>query len=58
MIRQPTTTIEKMSIPAARFSHVHPDVVGGLQPPCEGFTHLLTMIDNRRRETDRRCETM
>ena len=41
--RQPT--VEKMDIPAARFSHVHVDIMGPLPPSREGCTHLLTMID-------------
>ena len=48
--RQPTTTVEKMDIPAARFSHVHVDIVGPLPLPSrEGYTHLLTMIDRSTR---------
>ena len=43
--RQPTT----MAIPAARFSHVHVDVVGPLRPSHAGQTHLLTMIDRSTR---------
>jgi len=30
--KQPTTTVEKMAIPGARFSHVHVDIVGPLPP--------------------------
>ena len=47
--RQPTTTVEKMAIPAARFSHVHVDIVGPLPPSREGYTHLLTMINRSTR---------
>ena len=38
--RQPTTTVEKMAIPAARFSHmpVHVDIVGPLPSSREGYT--------------------
>ena len=43
--RLPSTTMEKMEIPTARFSHVHVDIVGPLPPSREGYTHLLTMID-------------
>ena len=46
---QPTTTVEKMDIPAARFSHVHVDIVGPLPPSREGYTHLLTMINRSTR---------
>ena len=49
MIRQPTTTVEKMTIPVARFRHVHVDIVGPLPPLPEGYTHLLTMIDRSTR---------
>ena len=42
---QPTTTVEKMDILAARFSHVRVDIVGPLPPSREGYTHLLTIID-------------
>ena len=47
--RQPTTTAEKMAIPAARFSHVHVDIVGPLPPSRENYTLLLTMIDRSSR---------
>ena len=47
--RQPSTTVEKMDIPTARFSHVHVDIVGPLPPSREGYTHLLTMIDRSTR---------
>ena len=47
--RQPSTTVEKMEIPTARFSHVHVDIVGPLPPSREGYTHLLTMIDRSTR---------
>ena len=47
--RQPSTTVEKMEIPTARFSHVHLDIVGPLPPSREGYTHLLAMIDRSTR---------
>ena len=54
--RQPTTTVEKMDIPTARFSLVHVYIVhytlyivGPLLPSHEGYTHLLTMIDRSTR---------
>ena len=31
--KQPSTTVEKMEIPTARFSHVHVDIVGCGAPP-------------------------
>ena len=47
--RQPTTTVEEMDIPTARFSHLHVDIVGPRSPSREGYTHLLTMIDRSTR---------
>ena len=37
-----------ISVPAARFSHVHVDLVGPFAPD-RGFTHLLTIIDRMTR---------
>ena len=48
MTRQPSTTVEKMDIPTARFSHVHVGIVGPLPPSREGYTHLF-MIDRSTR---------
>ena len=45
MTRQPIPILEKMAIPAARFSHAHVDIVGPLPSSREGYTHLLTIID-------------
>ena len=36
--RQPSTTVEKMEVPTARFSHMHVDIVGPLPPSHEGYT--------------------
>ena len=47
--RQPSTTVDKIEIPTARFSHVLVDIVGPLPPSGEGYTHLLTMIDRSTR---------
>ena len=47
--KQPTTSVEKMAIPGARFSHVHVDIVGPLPPSRDGYTHLLTIIDRSTR---------
>jgi Integrase core domain len=41
--------VKNIPIPAARFSHVHLDLVGPLPTSAEGFTHLLTMIDRTTR---------
>ena len=42
---QPAMMVENMDIPAARFSHVHVDILRPLPLSHEGYTHLLTMID-------------
>ena len=45
-------TVEKMVIPAVKFSQVHMDIVGPLPASHEGYTqypHLLTMIDRSTR---------
>ena len=47
--RQPTTTVDKMAIPAARFSHVHMDIGGPLPPSSKVYTHLLIMVDRSTR---------
>ena len=36
--------LEKFSVPQCRFDHIHVDLVGPL-PPSNGFTHLLTVVD-------------
>jgi RNase H-like domain found in reverse transcriptase/Reverse transcriptase (RNA-dependent DNA polymerase)/Integrase zinc binding domain/Integrase core domain len=41
--------VQKIPVPAARFSHVHVDIVGPLPTSAEGHTHLLTMIDRTTR---------
>ena len=46
---QEKTPIEKIPIPAARFSHVHVDIVGPYSPSKEGYTHVLTMVDRTTR---------
>ena len=38
-----------MPVPAARFSHVHVDLVGPIAPSREGCTYLLTVIDRSTR---------
>lgn len=42
---QETTSVEKIPIPAARFSHVHVDLVGPLPVTARGNHFLLTMMD-------------
>ena len=43
---QPSTPVEKISIPAQRFSHVHVDLVGPWLTACAGYHYLLTVIDH------------
>ena len=37
--------LERLPAPTKRFSHIHIDLVGPLNPPCEGKNTLLTNID-------------
>ena len=37
--------VERLPAPTKRFSHIHIDLVGPLNPPCEGKNTLLTIID-------------
>ena len=37
--------LERLPAPSKRFSHIHIDLVGPLNPPCEGNNVLLTVID-------------
>ena len=37
--------LERLPAPTKRFSHIHIDLVGPLNPPCEGKNTLLTIID-------------
>ena len=46
---QEKTPVEKMEVPAARFSHVHVDLVGPLPASSGGHRHLLTMVDRSTR---------
>ena len=41
-IRSP---LERLPQPSARFQHIHIDLVGPLNPPCEGKNTLLTVMD-------------
>ena len=38
-----------VAIPKTRFSHMHIYIIGLLPLLCEGYTHLLTMIDRSNR---------
>ena len=40
-----TTSLVHLPAPTKRFSHIHVDLVGPLNPPCEGKNMLLTVID-------------
>ena len=46
---QPSTPVEKISIPAQRFSHVHVDLVGPWPTARAGYRYLLTVIDRSTR---------
>ena len=37
--------LERLPPPTKRFSHIHVDLVGPLNPACEGKNTLLTVID-------------
>ena len=37
--------LERLPAPSKRFSHIHIDLVGPLNPACEGKNVLLTVID-------------
>jgi transposase InsO family protein len=39
--RAPLTTFK---VPGRRFAHIHVDLVGPL-PPCQGYSHLFTIVD-------------
>jgi transposase InsO family protein len=41
--------VKEIPVPAARFSHVHVDIVGPLPTSADGHTHLLTIIDRTTR---------
>jgi IS30 family transposase len=41
--------VKEIPVPAARFSHVHVDIVGQLPTSPEGHSHLLTIIDRTTR---------
>ena len=38
-------SLERLPAPTKRFSHIHIDLVGPLNPPCKGKNTLLTIID-------------
>jgi transposase InsO family protein len=42
---QPKAPVQPITVPLARFSHIHLDLVGPLPASAEGFSHLLTVID-------------
>ena len=44
VVRHTRPAVQQIPMPAARFEHVHLDLVGPL-PPSNGFTHLLTIVD-------------
>jgi transposase InsO family protein len=46
---QPPSPVQSIPVPAARFTHIHVDLVGPLPTSAEGHTHLLTMVDRSTR---------
>ncbi|CAB4045139.1 integrase core domain, partial [Paramuricea clavata] len=40
------TPLEQLQVPSERFACLHVDLVGPLQPACDGKNMLLTIIDN------------
>ena len=47
--RQEKSEVEKIPIPATRFTHVHVDLVGPWPPSRAGHTHALTVVDRSSR---------
>jgi transposase InsO family protein len=47
--KQPAAPVQPIPVPAARFSHVHVDLVGPLPCSSEGFAYLLTVVDRSTR---------
>jgi transposase InsO family protein len=47
--KQPPAPVQPIPVPAARFSHVHVDLVGPLPCSSEGFAYLLTAVDRSTR---------
>jgi len=46
---QPRTPVDKIEVPAARFSHVHVDLVGPMPMSSDGYSYMLTMVDRSTR---------
>ena len=46
---QERTAVEPIQLPAARFQHVHVDIVGPLPVSQEGYSYLLTAVDRTSR---------
>ena len=47
--QQETVEVQKINVPAMRFSQVHVDLVGPLPPSSTGHTYLFTMVDRSTR---------
>jgi transposase InsO family protein len=47
--REPATAVQPIPVPAARFTHIHVDLVGPLPVSAEGFQYLFTVIDRSTR---------
>ena len=44
IVRHTRPAVQHIPMPAARFEHIHLDLVGPL-PPSNGYSHLLTIVD-------------
>ena len=44
IVRHTRPAVQQIPMPAARFEHIHLDLVGPL-PPSNGFSYLLTIVD-------------
>jgi Integrase zinc binding domain len=42
-------TVQPITVPLLRFSHLHIDLVGPLPTSAEGYSHLFTIIDRSTR---------
>jgi transposase InsO family protein len=47
--RQPPAAVQPIPVPAARFTHIHVDLVGPLPTSADGYVYLFTIIDRSTR---------
>jgi hypothetical protein len=47
--KQPTAAAQSITVPTARFTHVHLDLMGPLSAAADGSTHIITMVDRSSR---------